>query len=53
MAQSICFGGLGRNGGMSQLGQSRRFGRGPPLPVYPGGLNRSAQHFILEGKDGV
>jgi hypothetical protein len=35
MAQSICFGGLGRNGGTSQLGQSRRFGRGPPLPVYP------------------
>jgi hypothetical protein len=24
-----------------------------PLPVYPGGLNRSTQHFILEGKDGV
>jgi hypothetical protein len=23
------------------------------LPVYPGGLNRSTQHFILEGKDGV
>ena len=24
-----------------------------PFPVYPGGLNRSTQHFILEGKDGV
>jgi hypothetical protein len=23
------------------------------LPVYTGGLNRSTQHFILEGKDGV
>jgi hypothetical protein len=22
-------------------------------PVLPGGLNRSTQHFILEGKDGV
>src|SRR6202022_3790278 len=22
-------------------------------PLYPGGLNRSPQHFILEGKDGV
>ena len=22
-------------------------------PLYPGGLNRSTQHFILEGKDGV
>jgi hypothetical protein len=26
---------------------------GPSLPVYPGGLNRSTQRFILEGKDGV
>ena len=26
----------------------------PPLdPFIPGGLNRSPQHFILEGKDGV
>src|SRR3954451_6510662 len=23
------------------------------LPVFSGGLNRSSQHFILEGKDGV
>jgi hypothetical protein len=23
------------------------------LPAYIGGLNRSMQHFILEGKDGV
>jgi len=23
------------------------------LPLSPGGLNRSMQHFILEGKDGV
>jgi len=23
------------------------------FPLYPGGLNRSPQHFILEGKDGV
>ena len=22
-------------------------------PLYPGGLNGSTQHFILEGKDGV
>ena len=22
-------------------------------PLYPGGLNRSTQHFILGGKDGV
>jgi hypothetical protein len=26
---------------------------GRSLPFYPGGLNRSTQHFILEGKDGV
>jgi len=25
----------------------------PVCPVYPGGLNRLTQHFILEGKDGV
>jgi hypothetical protein len=23
------------------------------IPFMPGGLNRSTQHFILEGKDGV
>src|ERR1700726_3937625 len=26
---------------------------GTACPFYPGGLNRSTQHFILEGKDGV
>ena len=47
------YNGLRMDGGvMSALGNSRRFGP-RRIPVYPGGLNRSTQHFILAGKDGV
>jgi len=29
------------------------FGMPAACPVWEGGLNRSTQHFILKGKDGV
>jgi hypothetical protein len=38
---------------MSHPGQSRRPEVRRTFPVFPGGLNGSMQHFILEGKDGV
>jgi hypothetical protein len=33
--------------------QSRQAEGQPRCPLLSGGLNRSPQHFILEGKDGV
>jgi hypothetical protein len=39
---------------MSALGSGADIQTSPaPSPLCPGGLNRSPQHFILEGKDGV
>jgi hypothetical protein len=36
-----------------QTDASERLARYAAGPIYIGGLNRSTQHFILEGKDGV